>query len=566
MVDTVELSREEIVAKLYELQSESVDHGYEYYMQGLTLLNPEFANVDRIVQDSGGVLVNSLQDEMQAAFNTSPEAMGEFIALADNPVQLQNFIDVLETGETGQSNVIHILGGATDRLGLQYESEGVPVTGHQETMLGEAGLSDLAEQTGTSLRNTDIEDMTFQQAMNWLTLATLPAGAAVTVGRLGLAKLGFGLAAREGGKVVAREGVEAAVRTAAVSSVDDVARAVVVGSDDAARAATGFFSAPVSRAGLIKTSIATTVAGTAAGIAIPATLNKYNNDTGAGLTDSVISAAITSGYAAIDAIEGITEDDIQSIIATGVSLSAYISDDAVNRQLLATRAFLPVEVDPTETQIDLAQQHSLEFATANYAGHFFAKYQVREYGLEKMYPDQPELIDRSLAEGFLDDLREAAYTSALEGHVLGDADIDNYVAKFVGTEAGRDYLSAHPRLQNGLSQLYPDLDFSPENTAETPVNDAVAEVIADSPFGQTWNNVTAFAEDAQEKLGSLTSMFNISSGALMLGAAAIIGVVSYMALGGAAAIGLAAVGAMATKHVIDNGLPFSLGAPEPPLA
>lgn len=161
------LSRDEIIAGLRQ-HAETIRSGeptrltYDTFMQGFEAINPRFTEINTIVEGSGGTVVNSLKNELEIAFNSSPETIEYMLSLADDPARMDSFIQLLQFTHAGQPEgvnaVISILSGVTGRGPTNLvDGEWRPETQALAPTLDlvrASGLGQLAEGANIALTDT----------------------------------------------------------------------------------------------------------------------------------------------------------------------------------------------------------------------------------------------------------------------------------------------------------------------------------------------------------------------------------------------------------------------------
>lgn len=121
------VTREAVQAGLIEMSEGDATYPLSTYQEGLTLLNPAYADFFDATEVTAGVFNNSIANELQIAFNEDPAAMRMFIGLADDPEGLALLTTRIQS-EQGATHLTQALAEITGRRGLG-ELEAAPTVG-----------------------------------------------------------------------------------------------------------------------------------------------------------------------------------------------------------------------------------------------------------------------------------------------------------------------------------------------------------------------------------------------------------------------------------------------------
>ena len=199
-----ELTRDQIIAQLRDLQDDPRTIGYDTFMQGFKLLNPRFAEFDQIVKDSGGAWVNSLQDQLETAFNENPQFMDAMIAISDDPDKMDQMIGLLNTNQ-GQDVVVRILAAGNGEASFIDQEQGITTpTIEQFNKVSDIGFANIAADGGVEIRENPVK--TVGDSLRLLAVLAAPVALAETPALLASTALrsAFTGAARWAGGVIAR--------------------------------------------------------------------------------------------------------------------------------------------------------------------------------------------------------------------------------------------------------------------------------------------------------------------------------------------------------------------------
>lgn len=199
-----DLTKDQIIAQLKDLQADPRTIGYDTFMQGFKLLNPRFEELDRIIQGHGGAFVNSVQEQFQTAFNENPEVMDALIKISEDPAKMDKLIGLLKTNQ-GTEIVINVLAASNGEGSLDVARDGITTpTVQQFNDVSDIGLTDIANNAGVEVRENPVK--TWQDSLHLLGVLAAPVAIAEAPALLGSTALRstFSAAARWAGGVALR--------------------------------------------------------------------------------------------------------------------------------------------------------------------------------------------------------------------------------------------------------------------------------------------------------------------------------------------------------------------------
>lgn len=168
------LSRDQIIEKFGELQKSGTT--YSVIMQGLKLLNPRFAEIEKIIASQSAPMGNPIEDIFEKAFNENPKFLETLIAMSGDNSKIDDFAGLLKTAQ-GRKIVIDILTAASGNKSLDIMSTSLetPTTPQFEAAT-RSGLVALATGVGLEVRPNPVD--TPEKALNLLSTLALPVVAA----------------------------------------------------------------------------------------------------------------------------------------------------------------------------------------------------------------------------------------------------------------------------------------------------------------------------------------------------------------------------------------------------
>lgn len=244
----------------------------------------------------------------------------------------------------------------------------------------------------------------------------------------------------------------------ATSMIRSIAKYFGKHADDVApvapQAATSILGAPVTRGGLL--------AAHATFIGVPLALAATEVATHGAVSQATIDATITGAKAAINAGVFGKEDIEPTINALGFGLELMNPLDISAHNALVSGARNASGEPDSEESINRAKAAAVGYMLMpTQATMLLAKHGLRSQLADELMPDQNE-ADRYLAESLVNDIVEKSHANALDDHQVTHDDVKKHLqAEFAKPDSAIASMLRGGRLENGLRQMWPDLDTNP---------------------------------------------------------------------------------------------------------
>ena len=146
------LTREEVITKLHELQASEDTYSLDVYKQGLVILNPEYEGLFAAIDETDGFL-NTSVDPLQTMLNGSPEGLETLISLSDDTSKLNLLTQRIEAD-----------GHATDFMNAVYQTNDPNAFANSGTEV--LSLSDTIDKLAREQAIANLEGMSFESRLD----------------------------------------------------------------------------------------------------------------------------------------------------------------------------------------------------------------------------------------------------------------------------------------------------------------------------------------------------------------------------------------------------------------
>lgn len=291
-----------------------------------------------------------------------------------------------------------------------------------------------------------------------------------------------GVAASAGARTAARAGVKAAAKMAAHEAAEVAAKK---GAQDTAEAAAS--ASAKSAGGAVrnylngsptrKATFAFGAAGAALG-ATPLLINKWENDSGGAVTETLLREAVAGVQEGIRS-GAITRQNLEEGLDSALSLTSLLSADNVRAQTVAVMAAMGGAAHPSSEVLDRARKASVAWTLGMPASltALGSRHYLRAAAAESLYGQDTDAKDLHLAQGLVQDVLKSANISTLKTHEAEVTENDVKAALREQMQKGRTeaLFKQFPGLENGLRQMWPDLSTPKPLSAETAKTETAPE-------------------------------------------------------------------------------------------